>query len=64
MTRFDPQLIQDCGRELFCRAKSLTDLGTVIQSERSQKEKANIALYLLYVESRGKVQMNLFAKQK
>ena len=37
------------------------DLETVIQSEVSQKEKNK---YLLYMESRKMLQMNLFAKQE
>ena len=38
------------------------DLETVIQSEVSQKEKSKY--HIMYVESRKKVQMNRFARQK
>ena len=50
--------------EILSFAATWMDLEITILSEESQREKANIIQYHLYVESEKLMQMNLFTKQK
>ena len=64
MLQVQPKKDKKTKKEIMTFEATWMDLEIIILSEVSQTVKTNILCYLSYVESKKRIQVNLFAEQK